>query len=95
MGRRNRRYVNAKFVLPEDLYLQAKEHLEGRLVWFPKDDDVDREARNEYVRQLREEGLTVAEIADRLRLSMRHVWRILEKSRAASLPAEEKTEWKQ
>ena len=78
----NQRYVNAEYALPKDLYEKVKRHLAGRLVWFPGECGKNLEVRNEYVRKLRAENQTVSEIADRLGLSARHVWRILARRRA-------------
>ncbi len=86
MKPRDRRYVNARFVLPRDLYIQVLEYLEGKLAWFPIEDPVDRDSRNNYVRLLRDEGLSNKQIAKKLCLSVRHVRRILNES-ATSLPA--------
>lgn len=79
---KNRPYANAKFALPKEIYLQAKKYLEGHLVWFPQENNENLESRDQYVVRLREEGFTVAHIAEELCVTPRQVWRILEKHQA-------------
>lgn len=81
------RYQNARFVLPDELYRQVLPYLSGKLVWFPKDREINLDERNEYIRDLRIEGLSVAKIAHRMNLTPRQVWRILKSENAKSQPS--------
>ena len=81
---KKRRYFNAKFILPDDLYQKIIPHVEGKLVWFPKDREFNLDDRNAYICELRNEGFTAEEIAQRVNLTPRHVWRILKTDNAES-----------
>lgn len=85
--RNKQRYQNARFVLPDDLYQQVTPYLEGKLVWFPKDREINLDERNGYIRDLRVDGLSVEEIARRVNLTPRQVWRILSTENAESQPS--------
>ena len=80
------RYLNARHVLPEDLYHWVQPYLAGRYVWFPKNDSEKREMRDDYILRLTKEGVSGVEIADRLLISVRHVRRILAKKKARARP---------
>jgi len=83
------RYVNAAEVLPQDVLEAVVEALDGRstYMWVPARKNVNRRGRNGYVVRLHQEGLSVEQIADRLLISERTVWRILAKEKARSAPS--------
>jgi len=87
MSKKKRRYFNARFILPDDLYQQVRQHLEGKLVWFPKEREISLDDRNAYICQLRNEGLTAEEIARRVNLKPRQIWRIVKANHATSQPS--------
>lgn len=82
------RYVNAAEMLPEELLTAVRERLGGGgcTLWIPTGRSISRERRNEFVVNLYSEGYSSAEIAERLFISQRTVFRILAaaKSRKAS-----------
>ncbi len=87
MNKKKRRYFNAKFVLPDDLYQQVRQYLEGKLVWFPKEREISLDDRNAYICQLRNEGFTAEEIGRRVNLKPRQIWRIVKANNATSQPS--------
>jgi DNA-binding NarL/FixJ family response regulator len=82
------RYVNAAETLPPDVLEAVVEALDGRssYMWIPARKNVNRRGRDGYVVRLNQEGLSVEQIADRLLISERTVWRILAKDRAHRAP---------
>ena len=87
---RRRKHMNADDVLPRELVDQISAALGGRpsYLWIPSRAEIKRGARNRHVLQLYGEGLRVDDIAKRVFLSERTIWRILTKARAASAPSD-------
>ena len=81
------RYQNARFVLPDDLYQQVRQYLEGKLVWFPKEREISLDDRNAYICQLRDDGFTAEEVGRRVNLSPRQIWRTVKANHAESQPS--------
>ena len=83
------RYVNAVDVLPPEVLEGVLDALSGKstCLWVPARKNVNRKGRNQYVIRLYAEGHSAADIADRLLISERTVWRILAKYRAQSAPS--------
>lgn len=83
------RYLNAVAVLPPDVLQAVTKALGGRaaFLWVPAHKNVNRADRDGYVLRLRDEGLTVSDIAMKLFVSERTVWRILERERAHRAPS--------
>jgi DNA-binding NarL/FixJ family response regulator len=88
MGIRN---VNAAKVLSPELLAQVSDALGGGAcnLWVPGHRSIGRHHRNGYVLSLHERGHSAADIAARLFISERTVWRILATKRAAGLPSGE------
>ncbi len=82
----HRKYLNAADVLPDDLLDQILDQVDGHSVylWLPSRENIMRRHRNRYIQKLASDGISATEIAKRLCVSERHVWRILKKQRAAS-----------
>lgn len=78
-------YLNAARVLPQELLKQVRDAVGGRgcFLWIPDGKSGQRLERNRYIMQLFQEGCSVPEIADRLLISERTVWRVLSQARAA------------
>jgi len=71
-------YANAKVVLPPEILAAVQRCHTGHL-WVPPT-DADKEQQQERDRlivELRSEGLTGREIAERMALSERRVWQII------------------
>jgi len=81
--------MNAADVLPQEVLEGVLDALNGRsaCLWVPARKNVNRKGRNQYVIRLYAEGHSAADIAERLLISERTVWRILAKHRAASAPS--------
>lgn len=79
------RSINAARVLPEELLKQVSDALRGRAcqLWIPARKNLNKLARNRYIVRLRDEGHTAADIAARLFISERTVWRVLARARRA------------
>jgi DNA-binding NarL/FixJ family response regulator len=87
---RVKRYVKAADVLPRELLHQVSEALGGTeaYVWIPAARNINRCERNRYVLDLRRRGFSVREIAIRLFMNERTVWRVLARLReAVGLPS--------
>lgn len=84
------RTVSAARVLPEELLHQLSEALGGGAccLWVPARKNLNRLGRNSYVIRLHAEGHSAADIADRLFISERTVWRILARERARRAPSD-------
>jgi len=82
-------HLNAQDVLPWELLDALTKALNGEAtyLWVPSRESLNRGRRGDYIVALHRQGLTAQEIADRLCLSVRHVFRILAKRKAASLPS--------
>lgn len=78
------KYANAADVLPGELLTAVREKLGkgGCFLWVPSEKNTGRERRNRYVVQLYQKGYSAADIADRLFISERTVWRILARARS-------------
>ncbi len=78
-------YLNARAALHGELFSQVSEALGGEsvLLWVPGAGVLGREERDREIVRLREEGNTAAEIADRLFMAERTVWRMLAAARNA------------
>ena len=78
------RTVSAARVLPEDLLLQLSNALGGGAccLWVPARKNLNKVGRDQYIARLRKQGHSAADIADRLFISERTVWRVLAKERA-------------
>jgi DNA-binding NarL/FixJ family response regulator len=83
------RTVSAARVLPEELLRQLSDALGGGAccLWVPARKNLNRLGRNPYIVRLHEEGHSAADIADRLFISERTVWRVLAKERARRAPS--------
>jgi hypothetical protein len=83
------RYVNAADVLPPEVLEGVLDALNGRstCLWVPARKNVNRRGRNEYVVRLYQADHSAADIAERLLISERTVWRILAKARAQRPPS--------
>lgn len=85
-----KRYVNAAETLPADL-LDAVFKAVGEkpcYMWVPARQSTNRHERDQYAVQLHEEGYAAADIAVRLFISERTVWRILRRERAQRASSE-------
>ena len=84
-----RSYVNAADVLPPELLTQVMEVLGNQacIMWVPAAKNANRRNRSAYVVRLYDEGLSATDIAVRLFISERTVWRILAKERAQRAPS--------
>jgi len=82
--------VSAASVLPPELLTQVSDALGGGAcnLWVPSRKNLNRRSRNRYVVQLHEQGHSAADIAGRLFISERTVWRILARLKAASPPSD-------
>ncbi len=89
----HRKHLNAFDVLPDDLLDQILDQVDDEPVylWLPSRENITRRRRNRYIGKLASEGVPATEIAERLVVSERHVWRILKKQRAASHPSLSRT----
>lgn len=78
------RTVSAARVLPEELLHQLSDALGGGAccLWVPARKNLNRVGRNRYIVRLHEEGHSAADIAGRLFISERTVWRVLARERA-------------
>jgi Mor family transcriptional regulator len=85
-----RRYLKAMQVLPRELVEAVSKAMGGKsaYLWIPSGEVLKRESRDSYIQSLADEGYTAVEIADRLFLSERSVWKVLRKMRAAGLPSQ-------
>jgi len=83
------RYVNASRVLPPDVLEAVVEAVGGRslCVWVPGRRCLSRQRRNQYVVSLHASGHSAADIAERVLISERTVWRILARERARRAPS--------
>ena len=81
--------MNAVAVLPPDVLEAVSKALNGRagFLWVPTHKNIRRSDRDRYALRLREEGLLVPDIAKKLFVSERTVWRILAKERARRAPS--------
>lgn len=84
------RTMSAVDVLPPELLAQVSEALGGGAcsLWVPARKNLSRRHRDAYVVQLHRKGHSASDIADRLFISERTVWRILAKERAKSAPSD-------
>jgi DNA-binding NarL/FixJ family response regulator len=84
------RYVNATQVLPPDLLEAVVEAVGGRsmCVWVPGRRSINRGKRDQYIASLHASGHTAADIAERVLISERTVWRILARERARRAPSD-------
>ena len=84
-----KRYVKAEDALPPELIEAVSKCLGGReaYLWIPAVRNLRRSGRARYVVDLKNQGLSSREIADRLCISERHVRRILSNKKAACLPS--------
>ena len=84
------RYVNGPDALPPDLLDQLVAFCKGRptYIFVPARRNLDRAARDEEVLRLYHQGVRVPEIARRVFLSERMVWRLLARARAAGAPSD-------
>ena len=82
--------MNAADVLPPDVLESLLDALNGRsaCLWVPARKNVNRKGRNEYVVRLYQAGHSAADIAERLLIAERTVWRILAKDRARRAPSD-------
>ena len=80
-----RRYVNARDVFPEELLLTMSEAMGGQAAHFylPGYAYLIRGKRVKTVMKLRDQGYSVQQIAERLQVCERTVWRMLKKVRNA------------
>lgn len=65
----------------DDVALVSLVTLHDRLLRAERETKVYRAARNEMIRQLRDQGVSVAEIADALNLTRKAVYLVLESER--------------
>jgi DNA-binding NarL/FixJ family response regulator len=84
------RTVSAARALPPDLLRQLSDALGGGAccLWVPARQNLNKAARNRYILQLAEEGYSSLDIAGRLFISQRTVWRVLAKARAGGLSSD-------
>ena len=77
------RYRNALNVLPREVFEAVAQALDGRscYLWVPAVRNANRERRNAYIVALTNQGHSAADIAGRLLISERTVWRVLQKER--------------
>jgi len=82
-----KRYIKAADVFPSELLHKLSEALGGKeaYVWIPAARNVNRAERNRYLLDLRLQGYSAREIAVRLFMNERTVWRILARLRKAGL----------
>ena len=82
------RYVKAADALPRELLHQVSEALGGTeaYLWIPAARNINRCERNRYVLDLRRRGYSVREIAVRLFVNERTIWRVLARLRKAVSP---------
>ena len=82
-----RQYFNAAAILPPEVFESVSGALGGKagFLWVPARRNVNREARDSEVLRLFAEGLRIPEIAERVFVSERTIWRILSRARAAEL----------
>ena len=93
-----KRYIKAADVFPSELLHKLSEALGGKeaYVWIPAARNVNRAERNRYLLDLRKRGYSVREIAVRLFMNERTVWRVLARLRkAGSLPSRSDVDRKQ
>jgi len=83
------RYLSAARVLPEELLNQLSDALGGGAccLWVPARKNLNRLGRDRYIVRLQEEGHSAADIAGRLFISERTVWRVLAKEKARRAPS--------
>jgi len=76
--------VNAAESLPADVLDAIYEAVGEKpcYMWVPARQSINRRERDQYAVQLHEEGYAAADIAVRLFISERTVWRILARERA-------------
>ena len=77
----NRRYANAKDVLPPDLFQQVQQHVTG-LLWVPAHTQF-YETRRKLVLALTDQGVSTAEIGKLAGVTPRRVRQILAEDRAS------------
>jgi DNA-binding NarL/FixJ family response regulator len=87
MGIRN---LSAAKVLPPELLAQVSEALGGGAcnLWVPARRNLNRRKRDSYVLKLHGEGHSAGDIAERLFISERTVWRVLARARAVAAPSD-------
>ncbi len=73
------RNVSAAKVMPPEVLAQVMDALGGGAccMWVPARRNLNRRYRNGYIQKLREQGFSAADIAQRLFISERTVWRVL------------------
>jgi DNA-binding NarL/FixJ family response regulator len=84
------RTVNAADVLSPELLTQVSEALGGGScnLWVPSRRNLNRRHRDRYIQDLHEKGHSAADIARRLFITERTVWRVLARMRAAGPPSD-------
>ena len=77
------RYLSAARVLPEELLIQLSDALGGGAccLWVPARKNLNRLGRDRYIVQLYDQGYSAADVAGRLFISVRTVWRVLRRHR--------------
>ena len=77
----NRRYANAKDVLPQDLFSEVQQHFTG-LLWVPANTHF-YETRRKLVLALTDQGVSTREIGKLAGVTTRRVRQILAEDRAS------------
>ncbi|WP_342553454.1 CD3324 family protein [Paenibacillus sp. FSL R7-0652] len=83
------KYVNADTILPEELLREIQRHLPGGLIYIPKPKDTHKKwgeksggrqlirSRNNEIRGLHREGITIDQLAARFCLSIDSIKKIV------------------
>jgi Mor family transcriptional regulator len=71
------RYANARDVLPARLLARVQHHYNG-LLWIPGPQQKGNAERDAQIHRMHLDGAPVSEIAQRVGLSERRVWQIIE-----------------
>ena len=81
MGGPSEDFLNAQDILDPDLLMQLSDALDGDCcrLYVPARRNLLKAKRNRLLVQLKQEGWTAHDIANRMDISIRTVWRVLER----------------